>query len=268
MAYGFKIAFLDIGFNDIIDIILVGLLFFQVYRLLKGSLAFHIFTGLIIIYLVSFIVNVLQMNMLSNILEKFIGSGFILLLIVFQQEVRRFLFFIGKTSNLKKGSIWSNLFGKSDPQQAHLFLLRDSICKAAANMSATQTGALIVFVDSNERGFFSNTGVPINGEISSKLIESIFNHNSPLHDGALLISEEKIFAASCVLPISQNPDLPTRVGMRHKAAVGITEQINAEVLIISEQTGKISWANKQKLQLDITLITLNDLVLKALQKNN
>jgi len=256
--------YLDIGFWDILDIFLVGILIFQLYKLLKGSLAFNIFIGLLLVYLVSTIVTELNMSMLGNILGQFVQEGFILLVIVFQQEIRRFLFYIGRGSGIGKDNFFKQLFRRSSYQNSNKDLIKEELIRAINIMAKDKTGGLIVFVDSSEKRFFENTGVVINAEISSKLLESIFDKNVPLHDGAVVITENKILAAGCVLPVSENPDLPSRVGMRHRAAVGITEHIDAHVLIVSEETGRISYAHKGKLKVNITqnyLAEVADIVL-------
>ena len=258
--------YLDIGFWDILDIFLVGILIFQLYKLLKGSLAFNIFIGLLLVYLVSSIVTELNMSMLGNILGQFVQEGFILLVIVFQQEIRRFLFYIGRGSGIGKDNFLKQLFRRSSYQHSNKDVIKDELIRAINIMAKNKTGGLIVFVDSSEKRFFENTGVIINAEISSKLLESIFDKNVPLHDGAVVITENKILAAGCVLPVSENPDLPSRVGMRHRAAVGITEHIDAHVLIVSEETGRISYAHKSKLKVNITqnyLAEVADIVLVA-----
>lgn len=204
----------------------------------------------------SLIVKALDMNVLAMILGKFVDTGFIILIIVFQQEVRRFLFYLGRTSGIGKDNFWERLFSRSVSSPSEINLMRDEIVRAVKNMMASRTGALIVFTDSAEQKFFSDTGVPINGDISSKLLESIFDKTSPLHDGAVVVSEGKILAAGCVLPVSENPEVPSRVGMRHRAAIGITEQIDAHVLVVSEERGKVSLAYNGHLNMNLTPLQL------------
>ncbi len=245
-------GFLDIQIWDVLDIILVGILIYQLYQLLRGSLAFTIFIGLLLVYLVSFVVSELNMNMLASILGKFLEAGIILLVIVFQQEIRRFLFYIGKGSGIGKQNFWQRLFKRERKSNQNNVQLKEELIRAINNMAASKTGCLLVFVDPSEKAFFTDTGVPIDGDISSKLVESIFSKTSPLHDGAVVITENRIVSAGCVLPVSENPDLPARVGMRHRAAAGASEQLDADVIIVSEETGKISHAKKGKLRVNIT----------------
>jgi len=256
------IGFLEFHIWDLIDIVLVGLLIFRLYKLLRGTLAFNILIGVLLIYLMSAIVGLLEMKMLANILGQFVEAGFILLVILFQQEIRRFLFYLGRGSGIGKNKVWLWFLNRDTPTKKQE--LKEEVMRAINNMSNTKTGGLLVFTDAAEKNFFSDTGVIINGEISSKLIESIFDKGSPLHDGAMVIAENRILAAGCVLPVSENPDLPTRVGMRHRAATGITEKIDAFVVVISEQTGRISAAQKGKLTMNITQNALSEILEQAL----
>lgn len=262
-----KIGFLEIGIGDILDILLAAVVIYQIYKLLRGSLAFNIFIGLILLYLMSFITKALEMNILATILDAFLGAGFVLLVIVFQPEIRRFLFYLGRNSGIGKDHFWRRLINRNEgmsESETQYFVAE--ISKAINNLANTRTGCLIVFTDEGEKQFFASTGVAINGEISSKLIESIFDKNTPLHDGALVIADRKISAAGCVLPVSESPDLPKRVGMRHRAAVGVTENIDAHVLIVSEETGKISYAKQGRLRMNIAQKTLIEVLEEILKE--
>lgn len=257
---------INIKISDVLDVLLVGILLYQIYRLLKGTLAFHIFVGLALIYWVAILVKALEMRLLANLLGQFLGAGFVLLAIVFQPEIRRFLFYLGKGSSLGKDNFWKRLLGETDTL-SHIGDVANEIIKSLNHMSSTKTGALIVLADSVEKTVFNNTGVPINGNVSSKLLESIFDKGSPLHDGAVIISGGKIMAAGCILPISENPELPKRVGMRHRAAVGLTESLDADVFIVSEQTGKIAHSKKGKLRIGMSPDELSDLINSALHRS-
>jgi len=261
----FKIGFLEIRFLDIVDFLLVGFLLYQIYKLLRGSLAFNIFLGLLLIYLLWWLVKTLNMQLLAGILDQFISVGVIALLIVFQPEVRRFLLFIGKGSILKKGGLWRRLsFSKDWGLSAQVEQHKSEIILALNNLSKAKTGAIIVFAKTSKLQFFANTGVIIDGIISSKLLESIFDKKSPLHDGAIIIAGNKVTAANCVLPVSENPDLPSRIGLRHKAAVGITEHSDATAIIVSEEKGNISYAKEGKLKLTVNEQELDNIITKAL----
>lgn len=244
----FKIGFLDVRLVDIIDILLVATLMYQMYKLLRGTLAFNIFIGFLAVALMYILVRAFDMNLLTNILGGFISVGVIALLILFQPEIRRFLLLIGRKSGIGSSNFWTNLFkGDEDNfegsrEQEELFL------KSVTNLANNKVGALIVLTEGGNESYFSNTGQLLNADFSGKLLESIFQKTGPLHDGAVVVSNGKIVNAGCVLPVSENPNLPSRYGMRHRAAVGITEQLDAQVIIVSEETGKISIAHNGELQ--------------------
>jgi len=244
----FKIGFLEVGFWDILDVILVSILFYQIYKLLKGSLAFNILIGFLIVFLLYRLVDFLNMNLLSTFLNQFIAAGFLAIFIIFQPEIRRFLLIIGRRSTVGIGNkSLRKLFSREVEDMEHMNQYVLPLQKTFERFSKKKIGALIVFTPSKEEYFFSKTGVVLNSEISVKLIESIFNKNSPLHDGAVIISQDKIYAAAAVLPISEKQNLPKNIGMRHRAAIGISEKIQCIVFVISEETGKISYASKGKL---------------------
>ncbi len=205
------------------------------------------------------------MKMMERILGQFLGAGLVLLVIIFQPEIRRFLFFLGRNTGIGDQQFWKRLLKRGREKKSDNEYLVNAIIRALKNLARTKTGALMVFTDVGEEKFFANTGVSIHGDISSKLIESIFDKNAPLHDGAMVIADGKILAAGCVLPVSENPDLPARVGMRHRAAVGITEQIEAHVFIVSEERGKISYAYRGNIRMNIRDEHLRELLRNALE---
>jgi uncharacterized protein (TIGR00159 family) len=209
--------------------------------LIKGSTAINIFIGILSIYLFWLIVKALNMQLLGTILGQFIGVGVIALVVVFQQEIRRFLLLIGTNGFLANPKF--KLFEwKSNKKLKQLHLDIPSLIKACAHMSQSKTGAIMVLTTNSDLKFYINTGDAINAKLSQRLLESIFYKNSPLHDGAVIIADNQIMAARCVLPVTENPDFPANLGMRHRAAVGITEISDAIVVIVSEQTGELSFA--------------------------
>jgi diadenylate cyclase len=250
---------------DIIDVILVGLLMYQLYRLVRGSLAFNIFIGLLIIYLISLVVRSLDMELLSGILGQFIGVGVIALLIVFQPEVRRFLLFVGKGSRFGQSDFWSKLSVKnwriSTEKEAGI----NAIISAVDELSKSKTGALIVYTLSSRLQFIANTGVSLNAEISSQLLQSIFQKHSALHDGAIIISDNRILAAKCVLPVSESTDIPSKYGMRHRSAVGMSEHSDALTIIVSEETGEISYTYEGKLYPNVSTMQLREVLINNLE---
>ena len=248
----FHFGFLNIRLLDIVDILLVAWLLYHLYRLIRGSVAINIFVGIFLVYLVWLMVKALNMQLLGSILGQVIGVGVLALIIVFQQEIRRFLILIG-TSNLLTGRgfsgkllPWNWAMGK-DPLPSI-----PVIVKACRQMSRNKTGAIIVIARSSELKFFANTGDTLDATLSKRLIENIFYKGSPLHDGAIIVAGNKIKAARCVLPISENQELPARLGMRHRAAIGITEQSDAIAVTVSEETGEIAIAKEGQITIDIT----------------
>ncbi len=257
-----KIGFLEIDVVDLLDILLVGVLLYQVYKLLKGSLAFNIFVGLILVYFVWFIVGLLGMRLLESILGQFIEVGVIALLIVFQPEIRKFLIYLGRGSVLSRSFSISRLFRRNKQTNKQYDGLVSEVVSAIANLANTNTGAILVFSETSRLQFYANTGVIMESAVSSKLLESIFEKNTPLHDGAVIISELRIVAAGCVLPVSDNTELPSRIGMRHKATVGITEQTDAIAFVISEERGVISYARNGRLIQDVSIDEVQTLLTK------
>lgn len=239
-------AFITIRVLDIIDILLVAYLMYQVYLLIRGTVAMNIFTGILSVYLVWIIVKALEMQLLGSILGQVIGVGMIALIIVFQQEVRRFLIFIGNQYFSRNRLTLEKVIPIHFSQQSRVRI--KSVIKAVINMAKSKTGALIVISNKSELTVFAETGDILNADTSSRLIESIFNKNSPLHDGAVIITGDKIIAARCVLPASENLNLPPNYGMRHRAALGMSENTDSLVIVVSEQTGNISTAESGKLQ--------------------
>ena len=245
----FHLGFLSVRLLDIIDILLVAFLLYKLYELLKGGVAMNIFIGLVSIYLLWWLcVQVLEMQLLGALLGQFIGVGVIALIIVFQQEVRRFLILLGTNSFLAKNNFARNLFKWNFQFQKPASTNIAPIVKACSNMAKNKTGAIIVISRNTDLKFYASTGDIMDAEVSKRLIESIFFKNSPMHDGAIIISNNKIKAARCVLPVTENSELPAHYGMRHRAALGITEQSDAIAIIVSEETGAISLAKDGELK--------------------
>ena len=233
--------FIDIKLIDIIDIFLVALLVYYVYKLIRGTAAISIFSGIILIYIAWIVVNALKMSLMSAIINQVLSVGMIALIILFQQEIRRFLLHLGTRylSGRKSRSIMNFVFGKRQ-EEIPLEAL-DEITQACRKMGETKTGALIVMGHTSSMEQIIETGDTVDARINRRLIENIFFKNSPLHDGAMVIVDNRIVAARCTLPITENPNIPANFGMRHRAAVGVTEQTDATVIVVSEETGNISF---------------------------
>jgi diadenylate cyclase len=237
----FKIGFVEISWIDVIDIMLVSFLLYQLYKLMRGSIAVKIFLGLLSIYLFYLIVKALKMELLTAILGQFIGVGVIAALILFQQEIRKFLLLVGKTTafnneNFFKRWPWKKSFKTKET------LNLNPIVESAKILGSTNTGALVVFAKGSELKFYAESGDILDAQISKRLLISIFQKSSPLHDGAVIISGGRLKAARCILPVSESNELPASFGLRHRAAIGMTEVTDSVVLVVSEETGQISLA--------------------------
>ena len=231
--------FLDFSFLDALDILLVAILIYYIYKLLKGTVAINIFLGIAFIFLIWKITQILKMEMLSNILGYLLSGGVIALIIVFQQEIRKFLLMIGTTNVTSRTQFLKQLkFLKSE---ITLETDSDTLLSACKKMSKTKTGALIVIERTNSLDFLIKTGDNMNAEINEVLLESIFYKNSPLHDGATIIRENYVVATRVILPISDSINIPSRFGLRHRAAFGVSEKTDAVCLLVSEETGEISY---------------------------
>ena len=228
---------------DIIDIVLVAIILYQMYRLIRGTTALSIFLGIFIVYLFWLIVRALEMELISSIMGQVIGVGVIALIIVFQQEIRRFLLLIGTRYFGKRSFSFEKLFSSGSKVSGERLLFIEEIVRAVETMAETKTGALIVIARRGTLDLYSGGGEVLNAKINSELLQSIFFKNSPLHDGAVLIEAGKILAARVPLPANDNPNLPPRFGMRHRAAMGISEQTDSFVIVVSEERGKISVAD-------------------------
>lgn len=242
-------TFIHIRPLDVIDVLLVAYLMYQVYMLIRGTVAMNIFIGILSFYLLWIIVRALKMQLLGSILGQIIGVGVIALIIVFQQEIRRFLIFIGNQYFSRNRLSLEKVIPINITPQPKVKI--KSIIKAVINMAKSKTGALVVIARKSELTVYAETGDSLTAETSSRLIESIFNKESPLHDGALIINGDRIVAARCVLPISENLNLPPNYGLRHRAALGLSENTDAITIIVSEQSGKVSIAESGKLLTDV-----------------
>lgn len=231
------LLFIKLGVFDILDILIVALIFYQVYRLVKGTAAINIFAGIFTFYLAWLLVRAFNMELISSILGQFIGMGVIALLIVFQQEVRRFLLLIGSKYNLQNIFNLESLFAKPGVKED----VSEMIVKACESFSQTKTGALIVFSQNTELYNYAQTGVIMKAKVTEELIENIFFKNTPLHDGAVIITDNKILAARCILPVSDRRDIPGSMGLRHRAALGLSAVSDAYVVVVSEETGNITF---------------------------
>jgi len=246
----------------ILDILLVAFIIYQLYNLIKGTIAANIFIGGLIVCLLYFVVQRLDMKMLTWILSNFIKVGPIVIVIVFQQEIRRFLLLVGKNASFQRNrEWWFYFFGKKEAEKNNYARIKP-IIDACKSMKQSRTGALIVFVKYYDEQFYQNSCELMEAKISKRLLESIFQKHSPLHDGAVVISGNKIKSASCILPLTDKTDLPAQFGLRHRAGIGVSESNDATAIIISEETGELSYAKQGRVKINISFAELEKLLNK------
>ncbi len=242
----------QIGFKDIIDVFLVAILLYQTFKLLRKTGAVNIFIGILAFIICWFLVTyVFRMELLGGIFDRVVSVGAFALIVLFQDEIRRFFYRIGTRRNWSTFGALKRFFGNNSTQKEQTDYDLVQIVLACRGLAKNSTGALIVLTRTNNLDFYSQSGEQINANINSRLLESIFFKNSPLHDGALIISQRRLKAAACILPVSKNQAIPKRMGLRHRAALGITEHTDAIAIIVSEETGHISWAVNGQLTVNV-----------------
>lgn len=244
-----------IRITDIIDILIVAVIIYAIIKSFRKTRAAQLIKGIGIFLVVTYLADWLQLNMISFFLGNLIQIGFIALVIIFQPELRRALEHMGRS----KFGKW---FSTEEIDNTDMIL---EVIRAAEHMSKTNTGALIVFEREVVLDDLLTGGTMLSADISSELLENIFVHNTPLHDGAVIIRNFKIYKASCVLPLSSNKDLSKECGTRHRAALGISEQSDCISLVVSEETGKISVMHKGNMIRNLSMTNLNDLLIKLLE---
>lgn len=232
--------FLEFNITDIIDIVLVAALLYYVYKLVKGTAAINIFIGIVIVWGLWKLTELLQMRMISSVVGGFMNIGLIALIIVFQQEIRQFLLLIGST-NLASKRGFSRRFRFLRQEGVQTQTNVDALLRACEKMAESKTGALIVLERTNSLDFVKSSGDKMNIEVAQPILESIFYKNSPLHDGAVVVQDNFITATRVILPVSNGRNIPLKFGLRHRAAVGITEKTDALCIVVSEETGDISY---------------------------
>jgi len=256
------LSFLDITFWDVLDVLIVGILLFQVYRLLRGTVAIYILVGVVMLYVVWWLVRSLNMDLLSAILTQFVSVGVLLLAIIFQPELRKFLLYLGegtlKNKRFEKLQDWfPGLAIQAEVEED----VANEIIRALQHMRERQEGALIVLSEGELPENAHHSGVEIDARVSASMLESIFWKNSALHDGATFIENNRISRARCVLPLSQRQNLPGSIGLRHRAGIGISEVTYALVIILSEETGALSIVKEGQLRRGIDLKVLNTIIM-------
>ena len=254
---------IEFHFKDLLDILIVAFLLYQTYRLLKGTSGMNIFAVLLTFVIVWFLVSyVFQMELLGSIINKVANVGIILIVILFQDEIRNFMakLFSRTATNGVVKRIKKIVF-KVD-ETTHTSGI-EQITQAVFNCAKTKTGVLIVIEQEAELTHYGLSGEVIDAEINSRLIENIFFKNTPLHDGAMIISKDRIMAAGCILPVSNRTDIPKHLGLRHRAGLGMTEKTDALVVIVSEETGKVSCMKQGTLNLGVNKEELTSFLKKG-----
>ncbi|WP_300811669.1 diadenylate cyclase CdaA [uncultured Bacteroides sp.] len=250
--------FLEFGLKDFIDILLVAFLLYYTYKLMKASGSINVFTGILVFILIWVIVSqVLEMKLLGSIFDKLVSVGVLALIILFQEEIRRFLLTLGSHQH---ASALVRFFTGGDKKKGLQHEDIMPIVMACISMGKQKVGALIVMEHDMPLDDVVRTGEVIDANINQRLIENIFFKNSPLHDGAMVISKKRIEAAGCILPVSHNLDIPKELGLRHRAAMGISQVSDAHAIIVSEETGAISVAYKGQFHLRLTAEELESLL--------
>lgn len=256
-------GFIPFEFIDAIDILVVALIMYYIYKIARGTPAPSILTGIMLIYILWMVVDALQMQMLRAIMGHIIGVGVVALIVVFQPEIRRFLQLLGKRS-MRRKTFWSRLFAENKAQNADYEYVTPLV-RACLDMSATKTGALVVIQRQVSLEHISETGIPVDARITSPLVKNLFFKNSPLHDGAVIIRDGRIEAAKSILPSTQ-ASVPVQFGMRHRAAIGVSEVTDAVVLVVSEETGGISIAHHGEIKTGIAAAALKDELIAYLKE--
>ena len=249
----------EFGLKDIIDIISVAMMLYYIYRLMRESRSLNVFIGIMLFILIWLSVSqVLEMRLLGSILDKLVSVGVIALIVIFQEDIRKFLYELGTQKGMRRlvNFFKSNKVKEKEVDRETII----PIVMACMSMSKKYVGALIVI----ERGVPLNdivdTGDLIDARINQRLIENIFFKNSPLHDGAMIISNRRIKAAGCILPVSHNLGIPKELGLRHRAAMGISQNSDAIAVVVSEETGRISVAIKGEFHLRLSAEQLESIL--------
>ncbi|MBQ2394171.1 MAG: diadenylate cyclase CdaA [Alistipes sp.] len=253
--------FIPFTLVDFIDILLVSLLLYGLYRATKGTNALYILSGIVLIYLAWVVVNALNMELLSTILSQIISVGVIAFLIVFQPEIRRFLQMIGMRQ--KQLQFITRIFSSAQKEELNLTPIVD----ACREMSESKTGALIVIGQRSDLTLIIDGGISINATVSQSLLQNIFFKNAPLHDGAVVVEDNRIVAAKCILPVTQSA-VPKSYGTRHRAALGMSEISDAIILVVSEETGGVSIAHDGQLRRNITPDKLEAAIRRYINAND
>lgn len=252
----------DFGIKDFIDIFCVALMLYYIYRLMKESRSLNVFIGIMVfIFMWLFVSQVLEMRLLGSIMDKLVSVGVIAIIILFQEEIRKFLYNLGAHHKVKSIVRLFSSGEKKDNADLEAIM---PVVMACMNMSRGKVGALIVIERLSPLDAIVETGDVIDANINQRLIENIFFKNSPLHDGAMIISKKRIRAAGCILPVSHSFDIPKELGLRHRAAMGVSQETDAIAIVVSEETGRISVALRGQFHLRLSAEQLESILTREL----
>jgi uncharacterized protein (TIGR00159 family) len=259
--------FFTFGIKDIIDIFMVAMMLFYIYRLMRESRSLNVFIGIMVFVVVWLIVTqILEMRLLGSILDKLVSVGVIALIVIFQEDIRKFLYNVGAHRRMRAISRLFTTQKTKEKNQKEIKSIIMPIVMASINMSRGKVGALIVVEGNTPLDDIVMTGDTIDANINQRLIENIFFKNSPLHDGAVVISNHRIKAAGCILPVSHDLNIPKELGLRHRAAMGISQESDAIAIVVSEETGGISIAARGEFRLRLSAEELESILTKELSK--
>lgn len=252
---------LEFGIKDIIDVVLVALMLYYIYRLMRETRSANVFNGIMVfVVLWLFVSQVLEMRLLGTILDKLVSVGILAIIIIFQEDIRKFLSNIGGHQRMRtlKRLFTSSKQKDKDSKEVKQMIM--PLVMASINMSRQKVGALVVLERTTTLDDIVATGDKIDANINQRLIENIFFKNSPLHDGAMIISDKRIKAAGCILPVSHDLSIPKELGLRHRAAMGISQETDAVAVVVSEETGSISVAIKGRFRLRLSAEELESIL--------
>ena len=258
--------FFDFGIKDIIDILLVALMLYYIYRLMRESRSLNVFTGIMIFVITwLFVSQILEMRLLGSIMDKLVSVGVIALIVLFQDDIRKFLYNLGGHRQIRTIRQLFTSARTTEKERREIKAAVMPVVMACMNMARGKVGALIVMERATPLDDIVSTGDTIDASINQRLIENIFFKNSPLHDGAMIIAKRRIKAAGCILPVSHDHDIPKELGLRHRAAMGISQESDAIAVVVSEETGSISVALNGEFRLRLSAEELEGILTKELE---
>ncbi len=257
--------FFEFGIKDIIDILLVALMLYYIYRLMRESRSLNVFIGLLMfVFIWLFVSQIIEMRLLGSILDKLVSVGVIALIVLFQDDIRKFFYNLGAQQQMRTLRLFFSKDKGEREAKMETMAMIIPIVMATINMSRGKVGALIVIERNNPLSDIIATGDQIDANVNQQLIENIFFKNAPLHDGAMIISKQRIKAAGCILPVSHDLDIPKELGLRHRSALGISQESDALAIIVSEETGGISMAKRGEFRLRLSGEELESILTKEL----